>query len=598
MSIASFKKVTILGLSSDISAILNALQDLGCIHLIAINSPGTSNLINASTTLLDQIKMALRYLNESPEQGRSRLLWKNFNPDQVVKDILANQHALRDAIDRHEFLKTRIKELSQWGHFILPAEEELGGIKLWFYKINLKEIALIPSDQPIQEVYRTHRHVYIVWLSEEEPLLSPFSSARVHTGAVALNCLRDELDEINELIDDLIDQRRNLTRYRYLLSREVAQFSDRTQLNQAKDKIQDHQEFSVLQGWIPESQLKLIEQYCSVNQLGLAIEDPLKDELPPTLMESPPWLKGGQELVNFYQTPGYHALDPSLMVFFSFSIFFAMILADAGYGIVLAVFTLIGWKRIGTYNAGSWLRPLLVVISIFSIIYGVLLGSYWGIEPKSGTFLAQFKILNINNFKSMMELVLFIGCLHLCIASGLRSWYAQTHYERMESLGIIILIISVVLLSIGLIGSNNSVTKLAILMLIISVLLMMFYASSEPVISPLTFLKRVIHGLVAIAEIPSLFGDILSYLRLFALGLAGASLAITFNTMAHQATQSSHWVLGVLILLAGQTMNFLLCLMSAVIHGLRLNYIEFFKWSIKEDGYPYQPFRKEEIVHE
>ncbi|WP_233586663.1 V-type ATPase 116kDa subunit family protein [Legionella sp. km772] len=110
-------------------------------------------------------------------------------------------------------------------------------------------------------------------------------------------------------------------------------------------------------------------------------------------------------------------------------------------------------------------------------------------------------------------------------------------------------------------------------------------------------MKRIIYGFAAFAELPSLFGDILSYLRLFALGLAGASLAITFNTMAEHIAQTST-ILAVLVFLIGQTLNFVLCLMSAVIHGLRLNYIEFFKWSVKEEGYGYQPFKKQEITHE
>jgi V/A-type H+/Na+-transporting ATPase subunit I len=589
MTIAAFKKVTFLGLNQDKSKYLKALQELGCMK---------STLNVASTTLLDKIKSALRYLKESPEQGRPRLLTNNFNPDQVVKEVLENQWAFRECIDKHDLLVTRISDLSQWGHFILPPEEALDGMKLWFYKINLKEIELIPKDKPIHEVYRDNRYVFIVWLAEQEPQSVPFTKDRVHTGAIALNTLKEHLEVINEQLEDLIDKRRNLTRYRYLLSREVAQFTDRTQLNKAHGQIMDHEEFCVIQGWIPQSQLTSVEVFCTENQLGMAIEEPLADELPPTLLESKPWLAGGQELVNFYQTPGYHSLDPSVMVLFSFSLFFAMILADGGYGMILALFTFLSWNYLGKYNVGSWLRPLLVVISIFSIVYGMLLGSYFGVEPKPGTVLAQLKIINIKDFKSMMELVLIVGCIHICIASGLRAWHAHILYERIQSVGVIILIIGAMLLSIALINHNEPVKQLSIVLLIISILMMMICASDIPITSPKTALIRVLKGLGAVAEIPSLFGDILSYLRLFALGLAGASLAITFNTMAQHIAHSSGWVLGGLVLLLGQTMNFVLCLMSAVIHGLRLNYIEFFKWSIKEDGYRYQPFKKEEVKHE
>src|SRR5690606_26152946 len=114
-----------------------------------------------------------------------------------------------------------------------------------------------------------------------------------------------------------------------------------------------------------------------------------------------PWAMGGIELVNFYQTPGYRSIDPSFMTFFSFALFFAMILADAGYGLVIALLTLFSWRWLGRSEAGAWLRPLLVTISIFSIGYGVILGSYFGAEPAHDSMLHQFKLLDINDFSTM-----------------------------------------------------------------------------------------------------------------------------------------------------------------------------------------------------
>lgn len=597
MSIAAFKKVTILGLSRCKSEILHSLQKLGCLQLITINPSNKPALTTTSTTLLDQIKTSLRYLHDSPEQGTPRLFWKNSTPDQVVKQVLENQQALRDCIDRRDFLTERIRGLSEWGHFEFPVEADLRGTKLWFYKIPLKYSAALPKDRPLQEVYRNNLFIYIVLLAEEEPQEESFSVYRVHTGAIALNELLEELDELNEEIEDLIEERRSLTRFRYLLAKKVAQFADRSELQKASEKTMEHQEFFVLQGWVPEAQVSAVCAFCKEQKIGLTIDDPEAGELPPTLLESSAWLKGGQELVRFYQTPGYHALDPSISVFFSFSIFFAIILADAGYGLILALFTLLGWKRLGKYNVGQWLRPLLIVICIFSIIYGVLLGSYWGVEPKKGTFLASLHLLDIHNFKNMMIFTILIGCLHICVGCGMRIWFAHHLNEKLQALGFIVLICAVLLFSAGSMQHKELLTHLGIFLLILSILMVMVFASNEPVTNFKSFAKRVMYGAASIVELPSLFGDVLSYLRLFALGLAGASMAVTFNTIAHTLASTS-WVLAFIVLIAGQTLNFGLCLMSAVIHGLRLNYIEFFKWSVKEDGYNYQPFKKQEISHE
>ncbi|KTC84453.1 V-type ATP synthase subunit I [Legionella brunensis] len=593
MSIASFKKISVLGLTRCKEEILNALQELGCLHLISVKS-GKPNLIAVSTTLVDNIKNALRYLKDSPEQGRQRLIWKDFNAEELVNKILKNKKAMQECMDRHDFLANRIRELSEWGHFEL-ASEDFNGIKLWFYKINLKDRSIIPEDVPALELYRNHRFIYLVILSKEEPKEDTVSPYRIHTGSVALNFLLDELETIKDQMEDLKVERRNFTRYRYLLSQEVAHFVDRTQFKKASDKTLDKKEFFLLQGWLPDSKLSDIQQFCESKQLGFSIEEPQQDELPPTLLDSPS--KAGQEIVKFYQTPGYHSLDPSIIVFFSFSIFFAMILADAGYGIILGLMTLLSWRRLGKNSSFAWLKSFLVSISGFSIIYGVLIGSYWGVPPKPGSFLSALKIIDIHNFNAMMALVLCIGCFHIMIASFMRAWFVNNVYERMQAIGFMLLIMTALLFSVGIIISNSLITRFSIGLFAISLLMIMFFASNERVTNGRTFLLRIFHGLTALTELPSLFGDILSYLRLFALGLAGASLALTFNTMAQNIAQYS-WVLAFIVLLLGQTLNFLLCLLSAVIHGLRLNYIEFFKWSIKEDGYNYQPFKKEETPHE
>ena len=94
------------------------------------------------------------------------------------------------------------------------------------------------------------------------------------------------------------------------------------------------------------------------------------------------------------------------------------------------------------------------------------------------------------------------------------------------------------------------------------------------------------------------FGDVLSYLRLFALGLASGSLAAAFNDLAaksHAAVQGAGIALALLVLLVGHGLNFLLALMSGVVHGLRLNYIEFFNWGLEDEGKPFRAFRRKEI---
>ena len=111
------------------------------------------------------------------------------------------------------------------------------------------------------------------------------------------------------------------------------------------------------------------------------------------------------------------------------------------------------------------------------------------------------------------------------------------------------------------------------------------------------FGKRLLKGLSGLTGISNAFGDALSYLRLFALGLDSASLASTFNSMAAQVKSALPGIgilFALIIALFGHTLNFVLALASGFIHGLRLNFIEFFRWSISEEGYPFEAFERKE----
>lgn len=124
-----------------------------------------------------------------------------------------------------------------------------------------------------------------------------------------------------------------------------------------------------------------------------------------------------------------------------------------------------------------------------------------------------------------------------------------------------------------------------------------WFAGARPVRRPLDALLWLMEGLRALASVTKAFGDVLSYLRLFALGLASASLALTFNDLAHQAAVAYPGLgllLALLILLVGHVLNLALNLMSGVVHGLRLNFIEFYNWGLSEEGYPFKAFARRE----
>ena len=125
---------------------------------------------------------------------------------------------------------------------------------------------------------------------------------------------------------------------------------------------------------------------------------------------------------------------------------------------------------------------------------------------------------------------------------------------------------------------------------------MFLFSSNRPLLTlkPSQWLWRIFDGFLGLTKVSAAFGDTLSYLRLFALGLASAQLAVTFNNLALGMMQGPGlgFLLAIVILVVGHGINIVLGIMGGVVHGLRLNCIEFFNWSLTEEGYPFRPFNK------
>ena len=125
----------------------------------------------------------------------------------------------------------------------------------------------------------------------------------------------------------------------------------------------------------------------------------------------------------------------------------------------------------------------------------------------------------------------------------------------------------------------------------------LLFRSERPIRRPLDVLLRLAEGLLGVTQVTQIFGDVLSYLRLFALGLATALLAAAFNDIAAEVRTSVSG-LGVLfaglVLVLGPGLTFVLAVVSGVVHGLRLDYIEFYGWSLSGEGYPFEPLERTE----
>ncbi len=590
MSIVAMRKFSLCGLVGDEQRLLSALQDLGCMHLIPLSE--TQDVVEVkSSDEGEDAEKALKFLLQTRDKRRQVREDPLFDLDTVVRQTTALMQRIRQQEDRRDALLERIEQLEPWGDYHLPLLEDLGGRKFWFYVVPVSDMKYLEGlEWPWAVVHKTNRFAYVVLISATEPPADALPVARTHTGSLSLSEVRRRLEFTEIELEELNARREALTRWIYLISQHLAAAKDQAARQRAAAGLLLVDGVFALQGWVPEARVTEVFALAEREQLAAVAEPPTAAEQPPTLLENTPQVAAGEDLVRFYQTPDYRAWDPSRVLFGSFALFFAMILSDAGYAALLGVLLVVFWGRLGRSPMAKRMRSLSLALVGGAAVWGVLVGSYFGVAPAPDSFLGQLKVLDINDFDAMMRLSVIIGVLHLVLANAITARTAWGQARAGVGLGWIAGLLGGLvwwlgwpLVGIGLLGGGLA--------------MVFFFSGTRRPTTPAQAALRVLEGLGGLTNVTRVFGDVLSYLRLFALGLASASLALTFNDLAGQVADipGPGLLLSILILLIGHALNLALALLSGVVHGLRLNFIEFYNWGLSGEGYPFRPFAKQEV---
>lgn len=588
MSIVPLSRVTICGLASDKAALLDALQDAGCLHLLALRT--TPPLALSDPAQMRRAKAALRHLSEASIKLRPWPRKRKIDIDAVIDAALKNKIRLRQANDRRDALIERIEGLQPFGDFVLPPEADLRGRKLWFYVLPAKlRSALGAIDLPWLVLGIEKRLAYVVVIAKDEPPANLLPVPRTHTGSRSLSDLREELEHTEIEIEEAETERVQLARSRLALGIGLAAAEDSEDRRAADGMTHDEGRLFALQGWLPERDAARVHELARKLELAIVAEKPTKDDTPPTLIDNPGALSGASGLTTFFKVPDYATWDPSLIIYFSFAIFFAMILADAGYAAVLGLLLALYWRRMGASAGGRKARTMLVGILFIAFAYGMMVGGYFGIEPPKDSLLGKIAFIDVNNFAMMMRFSIIVGVLHIALANAEVMWRRWGTWEAAESGAWIVVLVSGLMIWLAPTQVWYAVFAAGLVVVALAA------GAEHPVKRPVDWLLRIAYGFLETTHVSKLFGDILSYMRLFALGLASAQLASTFNHLASEVAiaQPGLGVLSaILILIFGHLINIALGILSGVVHGLRLNYIEFFGWALPGEGYPFKAFKR------
>jgi len=380
-----------------------------------------------------------------------------------------------------------------------------------------------------------------------------------------------KLTEVRKEIDALQRNLDSLKRHgQFLIDCEFAL----TQLNEKAEaplRFGSSRSTFIATGWIPADKAEQLKQ-----NLNKAARKKLHVELlpaddPPTVLHNPKVVDNFEFLLNLYSLPRHYEIDPTILMFITFPLFFGFMLGDVGYGFITLILMLLLERK---FASAKPLLRIITIASLASIAFGFVFGEAFGYE------FVKHPILNrVHDINTMMLVSVAIGIVHVNLGFVLGFINELKHHGVLQSFfrkgSWVSLQIGIALLGFGYFR-HSPMLQLA--------------GGAAVLISVLMIIKG--EGMLRIVELPSLVSNILSYTRLYAIGLASVSLASIFNKMASGLfAQGGFFIIfGVLILLVGHTVNLLLGILGPFLHSVRLHYVEFFQKFYEGGGYLYKPF--------
>lgn len=577
MAIARLVKVSFLAPASDRTAVLEELQRRGCFEPIQGDGrPWQVPAANAAGT-----QEALRFLARAPYQCQASAM--TGDAQAALAEVRALRERTRELEEAQAALARAVRDTAAWGEWDPAAAGALAdaGLRLWFYRLAPAQLApLAASDAVWLDLGGGGGMRHVVVLASEPPAELP---APLPLPAGGMASLRRRQRELALAVDAAVQRRIELTAVAPVIAEHACRLEDAASRQAADGAMRDHGDLVELCGWAPQTAVADLADLAARRGIAAHFTPPAANDEPPVLLRASGMATLGRDLVRFYALPGYRDWDVSVAVLMGFALFFAMALGDAGYAALLGLAVLLGWRRFRSPTARR-LRRMLATLSAAALIWGVLVGCYFGQMPAADSLLSRLARLANGDPSAMMRLSLAVGAGHL-VAANLGA--AGRHWPQpaaFASLGWAVAIGTVSLAAFGALPWSFALPGAAA-----GVAAVVFTAGA---IAPGGLLRRVAAGLLPLTLTVTALGDVLSYLRLFALAYAGTALATAVNELAQRSlgqSQGPGALLGPLILLAGHGINLVLGVAGGVVHGLRLNFIEFFRWALQGEGRPFQP---------
>ncbi len=594
--IVPMKKIYIIVQKKNVVYSMEELGRLGIVH-VEHQQDLDSEHVNRIRQDVDFIDKVISILRTYEEKGTIR-------SEETLKDWRNKAqeiYSLNDTLSRlnEEILKIKadIEYWQNWGNFNPSNISVLSdkGIYIYLCEVPVSYIDTLKKIGYVEQVSISSGIGRCLVVSREKQEQLPHAKI-ISLPACSLQEMEGNLHAIEQEKSTIVAKIKEGIKYLSAFRKIQTDLIDNLRFEEVIAGLREDSAFSILKGYCPEDRINSLQTTAKHHRWGLVVKDPSDEDRVPTLLRNPKWVELIKPVFQMIDVlPGYREKDISLVFLLFFSLFFGMLIGDAGYGVIFFIATFIAHKKLKESIAMREVFPLMYVLSSTAIVWGILSGTFFGQAWLPAGVKPVVPQLRDNN--NVQMLCFLIGTIHLSIAHIWRAVLKAPSFAFLSEIGWLSILWGMFFLARMLV-LGIPFPWFGIGFVVVGSVLVIFFSRPNK-----NLLKAIGPGLGEFfLNIISTFTDIVSYIRLFAVGLASVAVADAFNDMA--GAMGFHSILSsfcsALILIAGHTFNIILGSMAILVHGLRLNVLEFSgHLNLEWTGFKYNPFcRKSSLSRE
>lgn len=597
--ITKMKRLTFLIHNREYDRFLEQLRSIGVVHVVQKQQGLIQDkALQQDVALLQRCKSALKELQATAVAEVIVAVNANdYSSASSVLDALDAIHERKAALEqRIQALERDRAQLLPWGNFEPEQVSRLteAGYTMRFYTCPLRAFREEwYKEYGVVEVVRDKQKVNFVTLTHND-VVPQIDAEQVQLPSVSLGATEQNIATANQELTAIPSRMAALASAGTELLREcLLELENRVSFQKVRLNGQPTAADSLLllEGWAPALQIEHINSELNLKGVMFIIEDPTPDDDIPIQLNNNKFARLFEPLTRLYMLPTYQELDLTLFFAPFFMLFFGLCLGDIGYGLLMIVALPIFTKLFQLINP-NFSKWLVVLFGASTMLCGLLSGSFFGfcLYDIQIPFVQSIKNLLYTDNSTMFTVSLCIGVVQILFGMGIKAVNLTIQCGFKYSLSTIGWLLLLITVGVGVLTGADMKSPLIMTLLIVAGVLI--FLLNSPGKNPLLNIGLGLWDSYNMAT--GLLGDVLSYVRLFALGLSGGILANVFNSMAvgmKPDNPVAGFIVMVLIFAIGHALNIFMNILGAIVHPMRLTFVEFFKNAgYTGGGTEYTPF--------